>query len=76
MSPSRSLTDYELAVLTRLAEGRTDHAIARELGKHISTIKAHRQSTYRALGARNAPHAVLLAHRAGYFDDEEEEVSA
>jgi DNA-binding CsgD family transcriptional regulator len=66
--PAVSLTDHELRVLSLVAQGLTHEQIARRL---IMTSKGVTPTVNRAvkkLGARNAPHAVLLACRAGLLD--------
>lgn len=66
--PVPSLTDHEVRVLEFVALGHTHEQIAREL---VMTPKGVTPTVNRAvkkLGARNAPHAVLLACRAGLLD--------
>ena len=66
--PAPSLTDHEVRVLEFVALGYTHEQIAREL---VMTPKGVTPTVNRAvkkLGARNAPHAVLLACRAGLLD--------
>lgn len=62
------LTDHELRVLGLISLGYTHQEIAGEL---VMTAKGVTPTVNRAvkkLGASNAPHAVLLACRAGILD--------
>jgi DNA-binding CsgD family transcriptional regulator len=52
-------------VLTLVAAGGTKHEISRQLGIAPRTVASHMSRIYRALGARNAAHAVALAHGCG-----------
>lgn len=52
-------------VLKLIARGRTDEDIADELKISLNTVKAHKKTIYRALGARNGPHAVHRGHEWG-----------
>lgn len=62
-------TDLELACLRLAADGHTDAATAELLGQTEDTVKSHLSRLYRRLGARNRAHAVHLAHRAGYLNN-------
>lgn len=61
----RALSEREVEVLTLVAAGSTKHEIARQLGIAPRTVASHMSRIYRALGARNAAHAVALAHGCG-----------
>lgn len=61
----RELSKREVEVLTMVAAGGTKHEIARQLGIAPRTVASHMSRIYRALGARNAAHAVALAHGCG-----------
>jgi len=61
----RDLSPQELGVLRLIADGRTKDEISRRLGLSTSTVSRHMTRAYRALGARNAAHAVALAHASG-----------
>lgn len=61
----RALSNRELQVLTLVASGGTRDEISRELGMAPGTVANHMSRIYRALGARNAAHAVALAHGCG-----------
>lgn len=55
------LTPRELDVLTALAEGLTNKAIARRLAISLHTVKFHLESLFRKLGARTRTEAVAKA---------------
>ena len=55
------LTETELQVAARAAEGRTNKAIAAELYMGVSTVEAHLSHVYRKLGVRRAGLASRLA---------------
>jgi DNA-binding CsgD family transcriptional regulator len=55
------LTPRELEVLTTLAEGMTNKAIARRLNISLHTVKYHVESLFRKLGARTRTEAVAKA---------------
>lgn len=63
------ITDRERLILQLLAEGHDRSAIARKLGTgrgtSLGTVKADKARLYAKLGARNAAHAVHLAHEYG-----------
>ncbi|MFJ3878023.1 LuxR C-terminal-related transcriptional regulator [Streptomyces sp. NPDC090077] len=62
------LTEHQLLVLERIAAGRTHAEIAAELVLTPKGLTAAVNRAMAKLGARNAPHAVLLACRAGLLD--------
>jgi two-component system nitrate/nitrite response regulator NarL len=55
------LTPRELEVLTTLAEGLPNKAIARRLNISLHTVKFHLESLFRKLGARTRTEAVAKA---------------
>jgi DNA-binding CsgD family transcriptional regulator len=61
----RALTPREVQVLSLVAAGRSLDEIAQRLGMAPDTVASHMSRIYRALGARNAAHAVALAHGCG-----------
>ncbi|MGW2844398.1 LuxR C-terminal-related transcriptional regulator [Streptomyces sp. NPDC001274] len=63
-----SLTDHELHVLELVAHGHTHEDIARQLFTTPKGITPTVNRAVKKLGAANAPHAVLLACRAGLLD--------
>ncbi|MFJ3699561.1 helix-turn-helix transcriptional regulator [Streptomyces sp. NPDC090052] len=66
--PVPSLTDNELAVLQRAAQGQTYAVIARDLGFAEKSVTKIAYRMARKLGALNITHAVFLACRAGLLD--------
>ena len=62
-----SLTESELAVLVRLAQGETREQIAKALFRSPNTVKTHQASLYRKLGVSAAADAVRRGVQAGYL---------
>ncbi|MEU8329839.1 LuxR C-terminal-related transcriptional regulator [Micromonospora sp. NPDC048839] len=60
-----ALTAEQLALLTQIADGHTHAAIGRLRGITRSTVEHRLHVLYQRIGARNAPHAVAIAIRAG-----------
>jgi DNA-binding NarL/FixJ family response regulator len=61
------LTDREMEVLHLVAQGRTNHQVAHELGLSVRTIEAHLTHIYNKLGVGSRTEAALLAQRAGWL---------
>jgi LuxR family maltose regulon positive regulatory protein len=59
------LTSRELEVLTMLAEGKSNQAIARQLVVTLDTIKKHVSHVLGKLGAANRTEAVARARELG-----------
>jgi PAS domain S-box-containing protein len=59
------LTDREREVLARVADGRTGAEVAEELYLSQATVERHVAAALRKLGAKNRPHAIAIALRAG-----------
>jgi DNA-binding NarL/FixJ family response regulator len=57
------LTERELEVLRRVAQGKTNAEIAGELVVSEATVKTHINHIFAKLGARDRAHAILLAQR-------------
>jgi DNA-binding NarL/FixJ family response regulator len=57
----RKLTPRQIEVLRLLGQGQSNKVIARDLGLSVSTVKAHLNTVFRALGARNRVEAVVRA---------------
>lgn len=55
----------ESEILTHLARGASNKAIARDLGISVATVKLHVQSILRATGAKNRTEAIANARRMG-----------
>jgi DNA-binding CsgD family transcriptional regulator len=64
-SQRRALSRRELQVLTLVAAGGTRDEISEQLDISPGTVASHMTRIYRALGARNAAHAVALAYGSG-----------
>lgn len=65
---SLGLTDRELEVLQRLAQGHSNSEIANALFLGESTVKTHVSNILRKLGARDRIQAVVWAHTHGIID--------
>jgi DNA-binding NarL/FixJ family response regulator len=63
-----SLTERELAVLRRVAAGKSNKVIAAELDISEGTVKTHMKSILPKLDARDRTHAVMIALKRGIFD--------
>lgn len=59
------LSDRERQVLVRMARGRSNEEIARELYLTCATVKSHVSHVLAKLGQPNRMHAALLAQRLG-----------
>jgi DNA-binding NarL/FixJ family response regulator len=55
------LTPRELEILSAIADGDTNKAIARRLNISLHTVKFHVESVFRKLGARTRTEAVAKA---------------
>lgn len=62
-SSSSSLTARQRSVLTLLAQGMSNPAIAAELAIDAGTVKLHVRAVMRRLGAKNRTAAALMADR-------------
>jgi DNA-binding CsgD family transcriptional regulator len=60
-----TLTDQERRVLEALADGHSAGETGRRLYISVATVRTHRTSLLRKLGARNAPQAVAIAYQRG-----------
>ena len=63
--PTARLTERQVEVLRRIAEGQSNKEIARDLVLSPATIKAHAAAAIAALGAVNRTEAVLRARGVG-----------
>jgi len=59
------LTEREIAILTELAQGRSNDEIARALWVTQQTVKFHLTNIYRKLGVKNRTEATRAAYRLG-----------
>ena len=62
------LTDRELAILTALARGLSNAAIAKELWVAPQTVKFHLTNIYRKLGVANRTEAARYAYQQGLVE--------
>ncbi len=67
-APHEQLTERELGILARLANGQPDQQIADELFLSLNTVKWHNRQIYGKLGVRNRTQAIALARRLGLLD--------
>ena len=63
--PFPELTDREFDVLSLLAEGMDNQAIARRLILSPKTVRNHVSNVFAKIHANDRPHAVVLARRMG-----------
>jgi DNA-binding NarL/FixJ family response regulator len=63
-----ALTDRELDVLRRVAEGKSNKLIAAELEISEGTVKTHMKSILPKLDASDRTHAVMIALKRGILD--------
>lgn len=66
-APQPGPTDRQAVILARLAEGRSNKAIASELGITERTVKYHLAEIYGRLGAANRAEAVARASTRGWI---------
>lgn len=66
-TPRADLTARELEVLRHVARGLGNKEIAREIGRSTETVKAHLESIFQKLGARDRTHAVTIALQRGFI---------
>jgi len=63
-----TLTDREIEVLRRVANGNSNKIIGSQLNVSEATIKGHLKSILAKLGANDRTHAVTIAIRRGFID--------
>ena len=61
----KDLTPGQMEVLKLIAEGYDYTEIAKEIHKSFSTVRHHASMAYQTLDARDAAHAVHIAHQRG-----------
>ncbi|HEU4454480.1 MAG TPA: response regulator transcription factor [Longimicrobium sp.] len=66
-TPRADLTARELEVLRHVSRGLGNKEIAREIGRSPETVKAHLESIFAKLGARDRAHAVTIALQRGFI---------
>jgi DNA-binding NarL/FixJ family response regulator len=68
--PDDALTPRETEVLCLLAEGLSNHQIARRLGLSVRTVESHLTRIYSKIGVGSRTEAVLMAQRKGLLASE------
>ena len=66
-TPRADLTAREQEVLRHVARGLGNKEIAQAIGRSTETVKAHLESIFRKLGARDRAHAVTIALQRGFI---------
>jgi LuxR family maltose regulon positive regulatory protein len=69
------LSEGELRVLSRLAEGHSLREVAKDLYLSLNTVKTHRRTIYRKLGATTREEALERAAELGIADAQPSESS-
>lgn len=69
-APETDLTEREMEVLRRLAQGFTNRQIAHELDLSTRTVEAHLTHIYTKLGVSSRIEAALVAQRKGWANAE------
>lgn len=64
------MTDAQAKILARMAEGKSNKEIARDLKITDATVKVHVRTILRITGAGNRTEAALWAHGAWPMNDE------
>ena len=66
-TPRADLTARELEVLQHVARGLGNKEIAEAIGRSAETVKAHLESIFRKLEAKDRAHAVTIALQRGFI---------
>jgi two-component system, NarL family, response regulator len=66
-TPRADLTAREMEVLQHVARGLGNKEIAHAIGRSAETVKAHLESIFRKLDARDRAHAVTIALQRGFI---------
>ena len=66
-TPRADLTAREMEVLQHVARGLGNKEIAQAIGRSAETVKAHLESIFRKLEARDRAHAVTIALQRGFI---------
>jgi DNA-binding NarL/FixJ family response regulator len=61
------MTPRQIDVLTHLCRGRSNKAIARDLGMSDNTVRTHLAVIFKELGARSRTEVAFLARQKGLF---------
>jgi two-component system NarL family response regulator len=70
-TPRVDLTAREVEVLVHVSRGLGNKEIAEALGRSAETVKAHLESIFRKLDARDRAHAVTIAIQRGFIHIDE-----
>lgn len=62
------LSEREIEILARVAQGNSNKIIASQLGISEATVKYHLQDVLSKLGANDRTHAVTIAMKRGFID--------
>jgi DNA-binding NarL/FixJ family response regulator len=65
--PREDLTAREMEVLKHVAQGLGNKEIAQAIGRSSETVKAHLESIFRKLDAKDRAHAVTIALQRGFI---------
>jgi DNA-binding NarL/FixJ family response regulator len=66
-APESDLTGREMEVLRLVAQGLSNHQIARQLDLSVRTVEAHLTHVYNKLDVHSRTEAALLAQRRGWL---------
>jgi len=66
-TPRADPTARELEVLQHVANGLGNKEIAKAIGRCTETVKAHLESVFRKLDAKDRAHAVTIAFQRGFI---------
>jgi DNA-binding NarL/FixJ family response regulator len=66
-TPRADLTARELEVLQHVAKGLGNKEIAQVIGRSTETVKAHLESIFKKLDAKDRAHAVTIALQRGFI---------
>jgi DNA-binding NarL/FixJ family response regulator len=66
-TPRADPTERELEVLQYVANGLGNKEIAKAIGRSTETVKAHLESVFRKLDAKDRAHAVTIAFQRGFI---------
>src|SRR5574342_431836 len=67
-APQEPLTEREIGIIERLADGLSDQQIADALFLSLNTVKWHNRQIYGKLGVRNRIQAIAQARLLGLVD--------
>jgi DNA-binding NarL/FixJ family response regulator len=65
-----ALSEREMEILRQVASGNSNKLIASQLGISEATVKGHMKSILSKLGANDRTHAVTIAIKRGFIDNQ------